>query len=120
MRRIFSTVFGPHEPAFTVGSFAINATGRPSTSPEARHHAVGAEAVPLPVGQQRLLGERARVEQQRHALADRQLALLARLLPVALRTARERALAGSRQVCHLRGPRTPAQMPGFSAGASPE
>src|SRR3954470_3308615 len=30
MRRIFSTVFGPHEPALTVGSFAISATGRPS------------------------------------------------------------------------------------------
>ena len=30
MRRIFSTVFGPHEPAFTVGSLAISATRRPS------------------------------------------------------------------------------------------
>src|SRR4051812_46307913 len=27
---IFSTVFGPQEPAFTVGSFAISATGRPA------------------------------------------------------------------------------------------
>jgi hypothetical protein len=26
---IFSTVLGPHEPALTVGSFAIRATGRP-------------------------------------------------------------------------------------------
>ena len=32
MRRIFSTVFGPHEPALTVGSLAISATGRPPTS----------------------------------------------------------------------------------------
>ena len=32
MRRIFSTVFGPHEPAFTVGSLAISATLRPPTS----------------------------------------------------------------------------------------
>ena len=32
MRRIFSTVFGPHEPALTVGSFAISATRRPPTS----------------------------------------------------------------------------------------
>ena len=32
MRRIFSTVFGPHDPAFTVGSFAISATRRPPTS----------------------------------------------------------------------------------------
>jgi hypothetical protein len=29
MRMIFSTVFGPQEPALTVGSFAISATGRP-------------------------------------------------------------------------------------------
>src|SRR5215218_7343049 len=28
---IFSTVFGPQEPAFTVGSLAIRATGRPAT-----------------------------------------------------------------------------------------
>ena len=27
---IFSTVFGPQEPAFTVGSLAISATGRPA------------------------------------------------------------------------------------------
>src|SRR5271166_2697592 len=33
MRRIFSTVFGPHEPALTVGSLAISATARPSTVP---------------------------------------------------------------------------------------
>src|SRR3954451_18388897 len=33
MRRIFSTVFGPHEPALTAGSLAISATGRPPTVP---------------------------------------------------------------------------------------
>ena len=33
MRRIFSTVFGPHEPALTVGSLAISATGRPPIVP---------------------------------------------------------------------------------------
>src|SRR4029453_15014144 len=33
MRRFFSTVFGPQEPAFTAGSFAIRATGRPPTVP---------------------------------------------------------------------------------------
>src|SRR4029079_2367670 len=33
MRRIFSTVFGPHDPAFTAGSFAISAIGRPPTVP---------------------------------------------------------------------------------------
>src|SRR5918999_722888 len=31
MRMIFSTVLGPQEPALTVGSFAISATGRPPT-----------------------------------------------------------------------------------------
>ena len=30
---IFSTVFGPHEPAFTVGSLAMTATGRPAIVP---------------------------------------------------------------------------------------
>src|SRR3954469_6784006 len=30
MRMIFSTVLGPHEPALTVGSFAITQTGRPA------------------------------------------------------------------------------------------
>ena len=33
MRRIFSTVFGPQEPALTVGSLAISATVRPPTVP---------------------------------------------------------------------------------------
>src|SRR3954471_5653057 len=32
MRKIFSTVLGPHEPAFTVGSLAISATRRPPTN----------------------------------------------------------------------------------------
>jgi len=56
MRRIFSTVFGPHDPAFTVGSLAISATGRPVDLTDAGHDSVGAKAVLLPVGQQRLLG----------------------------------------------------------------
>src|SRR5690348_9775949 len=33
MRRIFSTVLGPHEPALTVGSLAISATVRPPIVP---------------------------------------------------------------------------------------
>src|SRR5687768_1521623 len=33
MRRIFSTVLGPQEPAFTVGSLAISATVRPPIVP---------------------------------------------------------------------------------------
>src|ERR1700730_11792179 len=54
MRRIFSTVFGPHEPAFTVGSFAISATVRPSTvpTPVSTHSAPRGSASerPLPRG----------------------------------------------------------------------
>src|SRR5438132_9780797 len=33
MRTIFSTVCAPHEPAFTVGSFAMTAHGRPCSTP---------------------------------------------------------------------------------------
>ena len=33
IRMIFSTVRAPHEPALTVESLAITATGRPSTRP---------------------------------------------------------------------------------------
>ena len=58
---------------------------------DARHHPVGAEPLLPPVGQQRLLGERAVVQQQRDALAHGQLALLERLLAVALGTASQRA-----------------------------
>ena len=56
----------------------------PGDAAQAGDDAVGAEAVLLPVGQQRLLDERAVVEQPRDALAHRQLALLARLVAVAL------------------------------------
>ena len=91
---IFSTVFGPHEPALTVGSLAIR---RPCArrSAQAGDDAVGAQPVALPVRQQRLLGERARVEQPRDALAHGQLALLARLVAVALGAAGERAVEAS-------------------------
>ncbi len=81
MRRIFSTVLGAHDPALTVGSLAMTATGRPSTWPEPGDHALGALAVLLPAGQQPLLAERALVEQQADPLAHRQLALLGRLAP---------------------------------------
>ena len=62
---IFSTVFGPQEPAFTVGSLAISATGRPRDRRHAGHDAVGAEAVLLPVREQRVLGERVRRRRSR-------------------------------------------------------
>ena len=58
MRRIFSTVFAPQEPAFTVGSLAISATLRPPDQGEAGDHPVSAEPLGVPVGEQRLLGER--------------------------------------------------------------
>ena len=56
----------------------------PVDRPHAGHDAVRAETVLVPVREQRLLGERALVQQQRHALAHRELALLERLLAVAL------------------------------------
>ena len=46
---IFSTVFGPHEPALTVGSLAIRQTGPAVDRGHAGDHAVGAEALLLPV-----------------------------------------------------------------------
>ena len=61
---------------------------------ESGDDAVGAEPVRLPVGEQRVLGERALVEQPVHALAYRQLALLRGLLLVPLRPARVRAVEG--------------------------
>src|SRR5438270_776899 len=58
---------------------------RPSGHPRhAGDDAVGAEALLLPVGEQRLLGEGAGVHEPLDALADRELALLGRLLPVPL------------------------------------
>ena len=90
---IFSTVFGPHEPALTVGSLAITRDRPAADVADAGDDAVGAEPVLVPVGEQRLLGERALVEQQRDALADGQLALLGGLLAMARRAAGERALA---------------------------
>ena len=54
---IFSTVFGPHEPALTVGSLAITRDRAAVDLADAGDDAVGAEAVLVPVGEQRLLGE---------------------------------------------------------------
>ena len=95
---IFSTVFGPHEPALTVGSLAITADRPAVDRGHAGDHAVGAEALLVPVGQQRVLDEGARVHQPLHPLADRQLALLLRLLAVALRPAGAGALEGVAEV----------------------
>jgi hypothetical protein len=80
----------------TVGSFAISASSRPSHVPTP----VSAETVLPPVGQQRFLGEAPLVEQQRHALAHRELALLARLAAMVLGPALKRALARVAQRAH--------------------
>src|SRR4051795_1854787 len=121
MRMIFSTVFGPHEPALTVGSLAMTATGRPAIVPApglagggvaqprprpagdrpgAGDDAVGAEAVLLPVGEQGLLDERALVEQPGDAFAHGQLALLGGLGPVTLGPAGQRPFDCGLDVAH--------------------
>ena len=100
MRRIFSTVFGPQEPALTVGSLAIRATRRPSIVGQAGDDAIGAEPLLVPVGQRRLLGEGAGVDEPRDPLAHRQLALLGGLLVVALRPAGEGGVERLREVGH--------------------
>ena len=94
---IFSTVFAPHEPALTVGSLAIRATRRPPIVPRPVTTPSAPRPVALPVGEHPLLGEAAGVEQQRDALADRQLALLGGLGVMALGTAGERGGAGAPQ-----------------------
>ena len=97
---IFSTVLGPHEPALTVGSLAITATGRPASMPMPGDDAVGAQARPLPVREQALLDERSVVEQARHALAHGQLALLAGAVTVALGAAGQRPVKRVLQIAH--------------------
>ena len=124
MRRIFSTVFGPHEPAFTVGSLAISATGRPSIRPRPVTTPSAPKPILLPVGEQRLLGEGALVEQQRHALAHRQLALLARLLAMALgppagRARSRRSARSWRDALSARRPLLPAGRAALTARQSP-
>ena len=59
MRRIFSTVFGAQDPALTVGSLAITATGLPGDRAQAGDYALGSEALLLPARQQPVFGERA-------------------------------------------------------------
>ena len=100
MRRIFSTVFGPQEPALTVGSLAISATRRPSIVARP----VTTPSAPSPSWSQlassALLGEGARVDQPLDPLAHRQLALLGGLLVVALRAAGEGGLEGGSDIGH--------------------
>ncbi len=62
--------------------------------------AVGPEPLYVPVGERRLLGEGARVDQARDPLAHRQLALFLGLLVVALRAPGEGGLERLREVGH--------------------
>ena len=82
MRRIFSTVRLPHEPAFTVESLAMMATVRPSIVADAGDDAVGGQLGVEGVGERGVLDERARVDEPRDALAREELALLGVLLVV--------------------------------------
>ena len=92
---IFSTVFQPHEPAFTVGSFAITQTGRPSTSPMP----VTTPSAPRPSWSQLASSASSANEPSSSSSARRsrtgQLALLRGLLVVALRAAGARAPVAS-------------------------
>ena len=114
MRRIFSTVLGPHDPALTVGSLAISATGRPPIVPMP----VTTPSAPRPSASQLASSASSAsetgVEQARDALADRQLALLAGLVAVALGPAVERAGDGVPEV------RGVGHSCGLGTGSSPE
>ena len=63
----------------------------------AGHDAVGAEALLVPVGEQRLLGEGGLVDEPRDALAHGRLALLGQPLPVTLRPAGQGAFERDRE-----------------------
>jgi hypothetical protein len=76
--------------------------GAAADRPHAGHDPVGAEALGLPVREQRVLGEGARVEQPRDPLAHGQLALLGGLRPVALGAARVGAVERLLYVAHAR------------------
>ena len=99
---IFSTVFGPHEPALTVGSLAMTATGRPPTVPMP----VTTPSAPRPSCSQLASSASSTNEPSSSsraiALAHGQLALLGGLRAVALRPAAERALEGGLDVAHRR------------------
>ena len=91
---------GPPRAGLHRGVVGHQRDGPPVDRPGAGDHAVGAEPLLLPVGQQAVLGQRALVEQPRHPLADGQLALLLRLLVVPLRTARQTACDRLLEVAH--------------------
>ena len=73
---IFSTVRAPHDPAFTVESLAMIATGRPCTRPMPVTTPSAGRSPARGVGEQAVLDEvlAAVVAQQRDALAAEQLA----------------------------------------------
>ena len=63
-------------------------------------HAVGAQALLLPIGEQALLGQRALIEEPRDPLPHRQLLLLGDLLPMPLGPALQRGVEGRPDVAH--------------------
>ncbi len=87
MRRIFSTVRRPHEPAFTVESLAMMATGAPVEHRGAGDDAVGRQLGVEVVRQRSVLDEASGVDEARDALAREELALLGVLLVVLGRAA---------------------------------
>jgi hypothetical protein len=74
IRMIFSTVRAPHEPALTVESLAISATGRPSIV-ASRHDSVSGQVRGSHVGEHAVLDERPLVDEQPHPLPGEELAL---------------------------------------------
>ncbi len=86
-RMIFSTVRAPHEPALTVESLAISATGRPSIVAVPGHDSVSGQVRGGHVGEHAVLDERPLVDQQPHPLAGEELALPGVGLVVLRRTA---------------------------------
>ena len=98
----------------------------PADQRHAGHDAVGAEAVLVPVGEQRLLRERLRVHEPRDPLAHRDLALVGQPLAVLLGAARERALErlveapGGAGCVSLLGRQSPSCRRSIGTGFSPE
>ena len=119
-RMIFSTVRAPHDPAFTVGSFAMHAHRPPVDRADARHDAIGREVVGRceRVRQQRILHERSLVEQQRQPIANEELALCRQLLGLHGEVALESTSGAALKIVHQRQSTTTVTT-GAEPGASP-
>ena len=95
---IFSTVLAPQDPALTVESLAISATGRPPTCRSAGDDAIGRQPVGRGVGEDPVLGEAAGIGEQRDALTREELASRLGCLVVFRRAALLDLGADARQV----------------------